>query len=62
MLKVAVTLTFDLPIPKSIRIMHGSWPTKTPIIVFLSLIGIIYGSWSSMIPRNVNLGEITLIS
>jgi len=39
MLKVAVT--FDLLTPKSIEIIYGSWPTKTLIMVSLSLIGFV---------------------
>jgi len=33
-----ITVTFDLLTQKSIGIIYGSRPTKTPIIVFLSLI------------------------
>jgi len=32
-------LTFNLLTPKSIEIINGTWLTKTPIIVSLSLIG-----------------------
>jgi len=39
MLQVNVTLTFKLQIPKSIGIIYGSWPTKTPLMVSLILIG-----------------------
>jgi len=39
MLQVTVTLTFDLLTPESIRIINGSWPTKTLIMVALSLMG-----------------------
>jgi len=38
MLQVTVTLTFDILTPKSIGIIYVSWPTKTPIMMSLSLI------------------------
>ena len=38
MLQVTVTLTLDLLTPKSIGIIYGQWPTKTPIMVPLSLL------------------------
>ena len=40
MLQVTVTLTFDLLIPKSIGIICQPWPTKTQIMVSLSLTGL----------------------
>ena len=39
MLQITVTLIFDLLILKSIKIIDGSWPTKTLIMVSQSLIG-----------------------
>jgi len=39
-LQVNVTLTFNIPTLKSIRVIYESWPTKTPIfMVPLGLIG-----------------------
>ena len=40
MLQNTVTLTFGLLILKSKGIIYGPWPTKTPIMVSLSLIGL----------------------
>ena len=37
MLQVTVTLTFDLLTPNSVGIIFGQWPSKTPIMVSLSL-------------------------
>jgi len=39
MLQITVTLTVDLLTHQSIGIIYGPWPTKTPIMVSLSLIG-----------------------
>jgi len=39
MFQVNVTFTFDLLTPKSIVIIYRPWPTKTPIMASLSLIG-----------------------
>jgi len=38
MFQVNVTFTVNLPTLKSIGVIYGSWPTKTTIMVSLSLI------------------------